>query len=317
MKVLALDSLQKVGIDVFVKEGIEVDVKGKMTPEELTAVINQYDAVVVRGATKATAACFENASRIKVIGRAGSGTDNIDKAAATKKGVVVMNTPGGNTVTTAEHAVSMMMALSRQIPQATSSMKAGKWEKNKFMGTEITDKVLGVVGLGAIGKIVADRALGVKMVVVAFDPYVSKEDAARLGVERTTLDELYARADFITYHTPLTPETKGMVNAAAIAKMKDGVRIINCARGALVNEADLLAALQSGKVAGAALDVFATEPPPPDMPLLAHPNVILTPHVSAGGESKDTAIMDLFCENLRRFIHDEPLLNVVDKTAGY
>jgi len=169
MKVLALDNLQKVGIDVFLKEGIEVDVKGKMTPEELTAAINQYDAVVVRGATKATAACFENASRIKVIGRAGSGTDNIDKVAATKKGVVVMNTPGGNTVTTAEHAVSMMMALSRQIPQATASMKAGKWEKNKFMGTEITDKVLGVVGLGAIGKVVADRALGVKMVVVAFD----------------------------------------------------------------------------------------------------------------------------------------------------
>src|SRR3990172_338465 len=228
MKVLALDNLQKVGIDVFVKEGIEVDVKGKMTPEELAAVINQYDAVVVRGATKATAACFENASRIKVIGRAGSGTDNIDKQAATKKGVVVMNTPGGNTVTTAEHAVAMMMALSRQIPQATASMKAGKWEKNKFMGTELTDKVLGVVGLGAIGKVVAERAIGLKMVVVAFDPYVSKEDAARLGVEMATLDELYARADFITYHPPLSPATHKIVNSISIAKMKDGVRIINC-----------------------------------------------------------------------------------------
>jgi D-3-phosphoglycerate dehydrogenase len=207
MKVLALDNLQKVGIDVFVKEGVEVDVKGKMTPEELAAVINNYDAVVVRGATKATAASFENATRVKVIGRAGSGTDNIDKAAATKKGVVVMNTPGGNTVTTGEHAVALIMALARQIPQATASMKAGKWEKNKFMGTELTDKVVGVVGLGAIGKVVAERALGLKMVVVAYDPYVSKEDAGRLGVEMVTLDELYRRSDFISYHTPLTPET--------------------------------------------------------------------------------------------------------------
>ncbi|MBP2686585.1 MAG: D-3-phosphoglycerate dehydrogenase [Deltaproteobacteria bacterium] len=312
MKVLALDNLQKVGIDVFVKEGIEVDVKGKMTPEELAAVINQYDAVVVRGATKATAACFENASRIKVIGRAGSGTDNIDKQAATKKGVVVMNTPGGNTVTTGEHAVAMMMALSRQIPQATASMKAGKWEKNKFMGTELTDKVLGVVGLGAIGKIVADRALGLKMVVVAFDPYVSKEDAARLGVEMATLDELYARADFISYHTPLTSETKGMVNAAAIGKMKDGVRIVNCARGALVNEADLLAALQSGKVKGAALDVYSTEPPPPDLPLLAHPNVVLTPHLGAATTEAQEKVAVLIAEQICDFLKKGTIRNSVN-----
>src|SRR5512135_1501401 len=312
MRVLALDNLQKVGIDVFTKEGIEVEVKGKMTPEELAAVINQYDAVVVRGATKATAPCFENSSRIKVIGRAGSGTDNIDKVAATKKGVVVMNTPGGNTVTTAEHAVSMMMALSRQIPQATASMKAGKWEKNKFMGTEITDKVLGIVGLGAIGKVVADRALGVKMVVVAFDPYVSKEDASLLGVEMASLDELYARADYITYHTPLTPDTKGMVNAAAIAKMKDGVRIINCARGALVNEADLLAALQSGKVAGAALDVFATEPPPPDMPLLGHPNVILTPHLGAATTEAQEKVAVLIAEQICDFLKKGTIRNSVN-----
>src|SRR4030066_920271 len=232
MKVLALDNLQKVGIDVFTKEGIEVDVKGKMTPEELTAAINQYDAVVVRGATKATAACFENASRIKGIGRAGSGTDNIDKVAATKKGVVVMNTPGGNTVTTAEHAIAMMMAMARQLPQADASMKQGKWEKNKFMGTEITDKVLGVVGLGAIGKVVADRALGGKMVVGGFDPYVSKEDAGKLGYERAPLDDLYKRSDFITFHTPLTPETKNMVCEASIAKMKQGAYLINGARGA-------------------------------------------------------------------------------------
>jgi len=312
MKALALDNLQQVGIDVFIKEGIEVDVKGKMTPEELAAVINNYDAVVVRGATKATAAAFENASRVKVIGRAGSGTDNIDKQAATKKGVVVMNTPGGNTVTTGEHAIAMMMALARQIPQATASMKAGKWEKNKFMGTELTDKVLGVVGLGAIGKVVAERALGLKMVVIAFDPYVSKEDAGRLGVELVTLDDLYGRSDFITYHTPLTPETKGMVNASTLAKMKDGVCLINCARGALVNEADLLAALNEGKVKGVALDVFATEPPPTDLPLLAHPNVVLTPHLGASTTEAQEKVAVLIAEQICDFLKKGTIRNSVN-----
>ena len=312
MKALALDNLQQVGIDVFIKEGIEVDVKGKMTPEELAAVINNYDAVVVRGATKATAAAFENASRVKVIGRAGSGTDNIDKQAATKKGVVVMNTPGGNTVTTGEHAIAMMMALARQIPQATASMKAGKWEKNKFMGTELTDKVLGVVGLGAIGKVVAERALGLKMVVIAFDPYVSKEDAGRLGVELVTLDDLYGRSDFITYHTPLTPETKGMVNASTLAKMKDGVCLINCARGALVNEADLLAALNEGKVKGVALDVFATEPPPADLPLLAHPNVVLTPHLGASTTEAQEKVAVLIAEQICDFLKKGTIRNSVN-----
>ena len=312
MKVLALDNLQQVGIDVFLKEGIEADVKGKMTPEELAAVINNYDGVVVRGATKATAAAFENATRIKVIGRAGSGTDNIDKVAATKKGVVVMNTPGGNTITTGEHALSMMMALARQIPQATASMREGKWEKNKFMGTELTDKILGIVGMGAIGKVVAERARGLKMVVIAFDPYVSKEDAQRLDVETVSLDELYRRADFITYHTPLTPETKGMVNAASIAKMKDGVFIINCARGALVNEADLLAALESGKVKGAALDVYNTEPPPPDMPLLQHQNVILTPHLGASTNEAQEKVAVLIAEQICDFLKKGTIRNSVN-----
>src|SRR4030066_1558479 len=181
MKILALDNLQKVGLDDFAKEGIEADVKGKMTSEELAAVIDNYDGVVVRGATKATAMVFEKVSRVKVIGRAGGGTDNIDKVAATKTGVVVMNTPGGNTVTTGEHAIALMMALARQLPQADASMKQGKWEKNKFMGTELTDKALGVVGLGNIGKVVVERALGLKMVVIGYDPYVSKEDAGKLG----------------------------------------------------------------------------------------------------------------------------------------
>ena len=312
MKVLALDNLQKVGIDVFTKEGIEVDVKGKMTPEELAAVIDNYDGVVVRGATKATAAVFEKVSRMKVIGRAGSGTDNIDKVAATKKGVVVMNTPGGNTVTTGEHAVAMMLALARQVPQATASMKEGKWEKNKFMGTEITDKVLGVVGMGAIGKVVAERGLGLKMVVLGYDPYVSKEDMARLGVEFVTLDELYRRSDFITFHTPLTPDTKNMVNAASLEKMKKGVFIINCARGALINEADLQAALESGKVKGAAFDVFPVEPPPPDTPYFKHPNVILTPHLGASTTEAQEKVAVLIAEQICDFLKKGTIRNSVN-----
>jgi D-3-phosphoglycerate dehydrogenase len=312
MKVLALDNLQKVGIDVFVKEGIEVDVKGKMTPEELAAVIDHYDGVVVRGATKATAAVFEKVTRAKVIGRAGSGTDNIDKAAATKKGVVVMNTPGGNTVTTGEHAIAMMMALARQIPQATASMKEGKWEKNKFMGTELTDKVLGVVGMGNIGKVVAERGLGLKMSVLGYDPYVSKEDMARLGVEYATLDDLFRRSDFITFHTPLTPETKNMVNASSLAKMKKGVYLINCARGALIVEADLQAALESGKVKGAAIDVYPVEPPPADTPYFKHPNVILTPHLGAATTEAQEKVAVLIAEQISDFLKKGSIRNSVN-----
>jgi D-3-phosphoglycerate dehydrogenase len=312
MKVLALDNLQKVGIDVFLKEGIEVDVKGKMTPDELAAVIDNYDGVVVRGATKATAAAFEKVSRMKVIGRAGSGTDNIDKVAATKKGVVVMNTPGGNTVTTGEHAIALLMALARQVPQATASMKEGKWEKNKFMGTEITDKVLGIVGMGNIGKVVAERALGLKMVVLGYDPYVSKDDMARLGVEMVALDDLYRRSDFITFHTPLTPETKNMVNAATIEKMKKGVFLINAARGALIQEDDLLKALESGRVKGAALDVYPVEPPPPETPLLKHPNVILTPHLGASTTEAQEKVAVLIAEQICDFLKKGTIRNSVN-----
>jgi D-3-phosphoglycerate dehydrogenase len=312
MKILALDNLQKVGLDVFAKEGIETDVKGKMTPEELAAVIDSYDGVVVRGATKATAAVFEKVSRLKVIGRAGSGTDNIDKVAATKKGVVVMNTPGGNTVTTGEHAIALMMAMARQLPRADASMKQGKWEKSKFMGTELTDKVLGVVGLGNIGKVVAERALGLKMVVIGYDPYVSKEDAGRLGVELVPLDDLFGRSDFITFHTPLTPETKNMVCEASIAKMKKGVYLINCARGALVNEPDLLAALESGQVRGAALDVYPVEPPPPDNPLLKHPNLILTPHLGAATTEAQEKVAVLIAEQICDFLKKGTIRNSVN-----
>ena len=312
MKILALDNLQKVGLDVFAKEGIEADVKGKMTPEELAAVIDNYDGVVVRGATKATALVFEKVSRVKVIGRAGSGTDNIDKVAATKKGVVVMNTPGGNTVTTGEHAIALMMSMARQLPQADASMKQGKWEKNKFMGTELTDKVLGVVGLGNIGKVVVERALGLKMVVIGYDPYVSKEDAGKLGVELVPLDDLYKRSDFITFHTPLTPETKNMVCEASIAKMKKGVYLINCARGALVNEPDLLAALESGHVRGAALDVFPVEPPPPDNLLLKHPNLVLTPHLGAATTEAQEKVAVLIAEQICDFLKKGTIRNSVN-----
>jgi D-3-phosphoglycerate dehydrogenase len=313
MKVLCLDNLQQVGIDVFLKEGIEVDVKGKMSPEELAAAINDYDGIVVRGATKATEVSFANVSRCKVIGRAGSGTDNIDKAAATKKGVVVMNTPGGNNVTTGEHAVAMMMALARQIPQATASMKGGKWEKNAFMGTELTGKVLGVIGMGQIGKVVAERGLGLKMQVLGYDPYVSKEDMARLGIEGVTLDELYSRADYISFHTPGTPETKGMVNAATLAKMKDGVSLINCARGTLFNDADVLAGLQSGKIKGAALDVFPVEPPTDfNAPLLQHPNVILTPHLGASTNEAQEKVAVLIAEQISDYLKKGTIRNSVN-----
>jgi len=312
MKVLALDNLQKVGLDVFAREGIEVDVRGKMTPEELAAAINNYDGVVVRGATKATAQVFEKVTRLKVIGRAGSGTDNIDRTAATKKGVVVMNTPGGNTVTTGEHAIALMMAMARQIPQANFSMKEGKWEKGRFMGTEITDKVLGVVGLGNIGKVVAERALGLRMVVIGYDPYVSKEDAGKLGVELVALDELFERSDFISFHTPLTPETRDLVRAATIGKMKKGVCIINCARGALVNEPDLLAAIESGHVKAAALDVFPVEPPPADAPLLRHPNVILTPHLGAATTEAQEKVAVLIAEQICDFLKKGTIRNSVN-----
>jgi D-3-phosphoglycerate dehydrogenase len=280
-KVLALDNLQAVGIDFMRSEGIDVDVQGKMLPEELREVINSYDALIVRSGTKVPAEVLGGVDRLKVIGRAGIGVDNIDIGSATKNGVVVMNTPGGNTVTTAEHTISLLLSLARNIPQAARSMKDGKWEKSKFMGSEISDKTIGIIGLGNIGKIVADLAKGLKMIVIGFDPYISPDDAARLGVEIVSLEELFKRSDFVTAHTPLTPETKNLINKETIAKMKDGVYIINSARGGIVNESDLLEAVNSGKVAGAALDVYPQEPPPEDRPVLKNDRIICTPHLGA------------------------------------
>src|SRR5712671_3609698 len=246
----------------FKDHGIEVDFKpnhGK-DKDKLAEIIGNYDGLAIRSATKVSPKILEKAKRLKVIGRAGIGVDNVDIPAATARGVIVMNTPFGNSITTAEHAISLMLALARQIPEADTSTRAGKWEKNKFMGVEIFAKTLGVIGCGNIGSIVADRAVGLKMKVIAYDPFLSPERAVDLGVEKVELDELLRRADFITLHTPLTDKTRNIIDAAALAKTRKGVRIVNCARGGLVDEAALRTALDSGHVAGAAFDVFVEEP---------------------------------------------------------
>jgi D-3-phosphoglycerate dehydrogenase len=267
-------------VDILKKAGLEVEFRSKTTVEEIEKMIGDYDALIIRSATKVTAGLLEKAAKLKIVGRAGSGLDNVDIPAATKKGVVVMNTPGGNTVTTAEHTIGMIFASARMIPQAYSSMKAGKWEKKKFEGVELFDKTLGIIGLGAIGGVVANRCTALGMKVLAFDPFISTEKAKQLGIELADLETIYKRSDFITLHTPKTKETAGLINKDTIAKMKDGVRIINCARGGIVNEADLYEALKSGKVAGAAFDVFEKEPPE-NHPLMTLDNFIATPHLGA------------------------------------
>ncbi|HWP34020.1 MAG TPA: phosphoglycerate dehydrogenase [Thermodesulfobacteriota bacterium] len=281
MRVLVADDLSPRGVEILRAAGLEVDVRTKLPPEEFARILGEYDGLVVRSATKVTRAALERAGRLKVIGRAGIGLDNIDLEAATARGIVVMNTPTGNAITTAEHTIAMMLALARDIPQATASCKAGKWEKNRFLGVEVFNKTLGVIGLGNIGQVVADRALGLKMKVIAYDPFLPPERARALGVELVDLDTLLAQADVITVHTPLTEETRGLLDAAALARTKRGVMIINCARGGIVDEAALAEAIRSGHVRGAALDVFEQEPPPPDHPLLKLPQVICTPHLGA------------------------------------
>ncbi len=279
-KVLISDDLSPRAIDIFIERGIEVDRKVGMSPEELLASIGEYDGLAIRSTTKATRAVLAAAGNLKVIGRAGIGVDNVDVAAATEAGVVVMNTPFGNAVTTAEHAIAMLCALARQIPMADQSTQAGKWEKSRFMGTELTGKRLGLIGCGNIGSIVADRARGLKLRVIAYDPYLSDERAVDLGVRKVDLDTLLAEADFISLHTPLTDSTRDIIDAAAIAKTKPGVRIVNCARGGLLVEADLRAALESGHVAGAGVDVFSTEPARENV-LFGAPGLIATPHLGA------------------------------------
>ena len=269
--------------------GIKVDVKTGMKPDELKAVIKDYDALIIRSATKVTAEIIEAAAKLAAIGRAGAGVDNIDIPAASKHGIVVMNTPGGNTVTTAEHAIAMMVSLARKIPQATASMKAGLWEKTKFMGNEYCNKTLGVIGLGRVGTVVADRAIGLKMNVIAHDPFISPQVAEKMGVKMVSMAELYANSDFITVHSPLAPETRNLVNAESFAAMKKGVFLIHCARGGIVNEKALVEALKSGKVAGAAIDVFEEEPTK-NMDLIALDTVICTPHLGASTDEAQTNV---------------------------
>ncbi len=281
-KVLVSDKLSETAVQIFRDRGIEVDFMPELgkDKEKLAEVIGKYDGLAIRSATKVTPSLLEHADNLKVVGRAGIGTDNVDKEASSKKGVIVMNTPFGNMITTAEHAIAMMFAVARQIPEASASTHAGKWEKSKFMGVELTGKTLGVIGAGNIGGIVCDRARGLKMKVIAFDPFLSEEKAEKMQVEKVELDELLTRADFITLHVPLTDGTRNILSAENLAKTKKGVRIINCARGGLVDEEALAELLKSGHVAGAAFDVFAVEPAV-DNVLFNLPNVVCTPHLGA------------------------------------
>jgi len=263
MRILISDNLSPRGIDILKsRNAFDVDVKIGLKPDEIARIIADYEGLIVRSETKVTSDLIGRADRLKVVGRAGTGVDNVDVPAATQRGIVVMNAAGGNSVTTAEQTIALLMSLARKIPQANSSLKNGKWDKKRFIGTELSGKTLGVIGLGNIGKIVASRAIGLAMKVLAYDPFLSKDVAAKAGIEMASLEDVFARSDFVTVHTPLTDATKGIIGAEAFAKMKDGVRIINCARGGLVDEEALYAAIKSGKVAGAALDVFVTEPPP-------------------------------------------------------
>lgn len=311
VKVLISDKMSPLAEKVFKDRGVEVDVKTGMTPDELKACIGEYAGLAIRSATKATAEIIAAADNLKVIGRAGIGVDNVDIKAATSKGIVVMNTPYGNAITTAEHAISMMMALARDIPQANASTHAGKWEKSRFMGVEIMGKTLGLIGAGNIGSVVADRAQGLKMKVAAYDPYLSPERAKDLGIEKVELDELFARADFISLHTPMTDATRGIIDASAFAKMKDGVRIINCARGGLVVEADLLTALESGKCAGAALDVFEDEPAKENA-LFGRDDVICTPHLGASTNEAQENVALQIAEQIADYVLTGAVTNALN-----
>ena len=310
-KVLIADSLSPRAVDIFRGRGIEVDVKTGLKPAELRAIIGDYDGLAVRSATKVTKEVLAVATRLKVVGRAGIGVDNIDVGSATARGVVVMNTPFGNSITTAEHAIALMLSLARQIPAADRSTQAGRWEKNRFMGVEVTAKTLGIVGCGNIGSIVADRGLGLKMKVVAYDPFLSEDRARSLGVEKVDLDTLFARSDFITLHTPLTESTRNIINAQSIAKMRRGVQIINCARGGLIDEAALLEALESGQVAGAAIDVFAVEPATAS-PLFGRDDVIVTPHLGAStGEAQENVALQV-AEQMADFLLTGAVVNAIN-----
>jgi D-3-phosphoglycerate dehydrogenase len=312
-RVLVSDSLSDEGLAILERTpGLQTDYRPGISPDELRGVLPDYDGLIIRSGTKVTADLLSVAKRLRVVGRAGIGVDNVDLEAATERGVIVMNTPEGNAVTTAEHAIALMTSLARRIPQATASMRAGRWEKSKFSGMELFDRVLGVVGLGNIGSIVADRARGLRMRVIAFDPVVSEERAQRLGVDLVSLDEVLRRADVISLHVPLTKDTRGMIGRAAFAKMKRGVLVINAARGGIVDEAALLEALESGQCGGAALDVFEQEPPPADHPLLRRDDVVLTPHLGAATEQAQLNVARAIAEQVAAYLVDGVIRNAVN-----
>ncbi|RCK99965.1 MAG: D-3-phosphoglycerate dehydrogenase [Candidatus Tokpelaia sp. JSC189] len=316
-RVLVSDKLSSTAVQIFKDRGVDVDYLPDLgkDKEKLFEVIGQYDGLAIRSTTKVSEKIIDVATRLKVVGRAGIGVDNIDILAASRRGIIVMNTPFGNSITTAEHAIALMFTLARQIPEADVSTKAGKWEKNRFMGIEITGKTLGIIGCGNIGSIVALRGIGLKMNVVVFDPFLSQTRAEELGVQKVELDELLARADFITLHTPLTDRTRNIINATAIAKMKDGVRIINCARGNLLVEKDLVEALKSGKIAGAGIDVFETEPPAADNPLFNLENVVCTPHLGASTSEAQENVAIQVAEQMSDYLMNGAVSNAINMPA--
>jgi D-3-phosphoglycerate dehydrogenase len=312
-KVLISDALSNAAVQIFKDRGVEVDFQPNLgkDKDKLADIIGGFEGLAIRSATKVTAKMLEKASKLKVIGRAGIGVDNVDIPAATAKGIIVMNTPFGNSITTAEHAITLMLALAREIPGADASTQAGKWEKNRFMGVEITGKTLGVIGCGNIGSIVADRGQGLKMKVIAYDPFLSPERARDLGVEKVELSELFKRADFITLHTPLTEKTKNIIDAKAISQMKKGVRVINCARGGLVDEQAMRDALDSGQVAGAAFDVFVEEPAVKN-PLFGHPHVVCTPHLGAATTEAQENVALQVAEQMSDYLLTGAISNAVN-----
>lgn len=312
-RVLVSDKMSQKGVDwMKAQEGIEVVVQPGMSVDELKAAVKDVDAIVIRSATKVRAEILQASSRIKVVGRAGIGVDNVDVEEASKRGVLVMNEPAGNNITTAEHAISLLLSMTRMIPQAAASMKAGKWEKSKFMGTEVTGMTLGIIGLGNIGKYVAERGTGLKMRVIAHDPFVTEEAAAAVGAELVEFTDLLALSDFITIHTPLLPQTRGLVDDEAFGAMKDGVLLVNAARGGIVDEAALIRALDSGKVARAACDVFVKEPPASDDPLVLHPNVIATPHLGASTHQAQDRVALQLCRQVVNFLKTGAIENAIN-----
>ncbi|MBW2268832.1 MAG: phosphoglycerate dehydrogenase, partial [Deltaproteobacteria bacterium] len=312
-KVLVSDSLAPQGLEILENApGIEVDYRPGIDPGDLLEAIRDTHGLVIRSGTKVTADVIAAAPELAVIGRAGIGVDNVDVPAATERGIVVMNTPGGNNVTTGEHALALIVALARHIPQATASMKAGKWDKKRFMGMELFGRTLGVVGLGNIGRIVADRARGLGMKVVGHDPFLTDAAAAKLDVERVSFDDLLARADIITVHVPRTKETAGMLGREAFQKTKPGVLVVNAARGGIIDETALLEALDDGRVGGAGLDVFEVEPPPADHPLVNHENVICTPHLGASTEQAQMNVAIAVAEQVRDFLLQDVIDNAIN-----